>query len=192
MKIKFNRFNQTLVYTNTPKEPFKIVKDNVKLAVSEQCEEPSAYWKDYVFTVNLPLNSSGELLLWCSDKKGLFQTLKEAGVDVEMPVTFEKFTEGDVVYALLGSFANESGRIDVEDLYDLSVVKGTVKFDYKDDDTFWYVMIQISDEEYIRVPYRWVEHSLDTLKDNVNNAIEKTVNKLKNDIEKCKNFLKTI
>jgi hypothetical protein len=158
MKIKFNRFNQALVYTNTPKKPFKIV-----LAVSE-------HWENGVFTVNLPLNSS-------SDKK---QTLKEAGVDVEMPVTFEKFTEGDVVYALSGSFANESCRLDVEDLYDLSVVKGTVKFDYEDNDTFWYVMIQISDEEYIRVPCIWVEHSLDTLKENVNNAIEKTVNKLKN------------
>lgn len=90
MKIKFNRFNQTLVYKNTPKEPFKIVKDNVKLTVSEQCKEPSAYWKDYVFTVNLPLNSSGELLLWCSDKEGLFQTLKEAGVDIEKCKNFLK------------------------------------------------------------------------------------------------------
>lgn len=148
MKIKFNRFNQALVYTNTPKKPFKIVKDNVVKNLQH---------------IGKIMYSLGELLLWCSDKKGLFQTLKEAGVDV--------------VYALSGSFESESDRIDVEDLYDLSVVKGTVKFDYKDDDTFWYVMIQISDEEYIRVPYRWVEH---TLKDNVNNAIEKTVNKLKN------------
>ena len=136
MKIKFNRFNQALVYTNTPKEPFKIVKDNVKLIVSEKCEEPSADWDDNVFTVKLPLNSSGEFLLCCHDKEGLFQTLKDAGVDVEMPVSFQKFIEGDVVYALAGSFASESGRLDVDDLYDLSVVKGTVKFYYKDDDTF--------------------------------------------------------
>lgn len=192
MKIKFNRFNQTLVYTNTPKEPFKIVKDNVKLVVSKKCEEPSADWDDDVFTVKLPLNSSGELPLWCSDKKGLFKTLKDAGVYVEMPVSFEKFIEGDVVYALAGSFASESVRLDVEDLYDLSVVKGTVKFYYKDVDTFWYVMIQTSDEKCIRVPYRWVEHNLDTLKEDVNKAIERTVNELKDEIEKCKNFLKTI
>lgn len=109
-----------------------------------------------------------------------------------MPVTFEKFIEGDVVYALQGYYGNESGSLSVDRLYGLSVIKGTVQFYYKDNDTFYYVMIKDSNGEYIKVPYRLVEHRYEALKGTINIYIECTVNELKRDIEECEKFLKTI
>lgn len=188
MKIKFNRFKQTLVFEDTHKQPFKIVKDNVMLIGTKKCKEPEAYWDDNVFTVKLPLNSSGEFFLRCSDKKGLFQTLKDAGVDVEIPETFEKFIEGDEVYALSGSFGNESGNLNAKWLHNLKVVKGTVVLYYKDNNTFYYVIIKDSNGNCIRVPYRWVEYSFYTLKSDIDRAIKGTVNELKNDIERLEGF----